>query len=144
MRKRVKTKKPKVVTSIKTKNGYRQITLGRFIMGPSSAEYVLPRRWQEGLDYRRSNLIVCTIAERQQILGKIKSSRNSSLYKGVTRVKAANPWRARIHVEGKTILIGNYSSEAEAAEAYNHAARKYFGEKAYQNRVVEPFQRRKR
>lgn len=77
-----------------------------------------------GLDNRRSNLRICTVA--QNTMNSKKGMRNSSKYKGVTKNK---PWRAYIG----TKTIGHFSSENEAAEAYNNAAKKLYGKFARLN-----------
>ena len=65
-----KTKKPSVVTSIRSGEKVRTMTLGQFLMKPRKGKLVYPRRWQQGLDYRKSNLIVCSMKERQRMLPK--------------------------------------------------------------------------
>ena len=129
------TGRPRVVTSIRKPEGVRSITLGKFLMKPPKGKQVYPRRFNEGLDYRKSNLIVCTLQERQRLLPKKRVSATSD-YRGVSYVKKQKMWRAAIQVKGRTINLGNYKLEAEAALAYNKAAKKYFGSIAYQNSVI--------
>lgn len=124
----------KVVTNIVTAKGNRQVSLGQFLMKPPKGKMVYPRRFMEGLDYRKSNLIVCTMAERQRILPKSRNH-GTSRFKGVSYIISLKKWRASIKVKGKSISLGVYGSEVEAAEAYNRAAREYFGDIAYQNLV---------
>ena len=138
-----KTKKQSVVASIRTPKGVRQFTLGRFIMEPPKGKHVFPRRWQQGLDYRKNNLVVCTMAERQQMLGKQQGRKSSSKFKGVSYIPSKKVWRARIEVDGKSKFIGDFSTESEAARAYNKAARSHFGEFAYQNQIRTRSDRRK-
>ncbi len=128
------TGRPRVVTSIRGPNGVRQITLGKFIMKPPKGKQVYPRRFNEGLDYRRNNLIVCTLQERQQLLPKNRMGA-SSTYRGVSWVRSSKQWRAAIEVDGRSINLGHFKNESHAALAYNRAARKYFGKIAYQNQV---------
>ena len=54
-----KNEKRSVVTSIRTKESVRTMTLGQFILKPRKGMFVYPRRWQEALDYRKQNLIIC-------------------------------------------------------------------------------------
>lgn len=124
----------RVVTSIRSEKGSRTMTLGKFLMDPPPGKQVYPRRFNDGLDYRKDNLIVCTLAERQRLLPK-KRKATSSPYRGVSYSATAKKWRAGIEVEGKSINLGLYDSEDAAAIAYNEAARKYFGPMAYQNPV---------
>jgi hypothetical protein len=128
------TGRPRVVTSIRGPGGVRQITLGKFLMKPPKGKQVYPRRFNEGLDYRRSNLIVCTLKERQQLLPKRRRDA-TSVYRGVSLVRAKRQWRAAIEVNGKSINLGLFKTEAQAADAYNEAAREHFGKNAYQNQI---------
>lgn len=123
-----------VVTTISTPKGYRQITLGAFLMKPPKGKLVYPRRFQNGFDYRKENLIVCSMSERQKILPKSRNT-GTSKYKGVSFYSKNSCWRAGIRVNGKSVHIGFFDSEEEAALAYNKAAKKHFGDLAYQNRI---------
>lgn len=133
----------RVITSIRTKAGARNLTLGAFLMNPPKGKQVYPRRFNEGLDYRKENLIVCTLSERQRLLPK-KRTQSSSEYRGVSYSRADKSWRAGIEVDGKSINLGNFKNKDEAALAYNKAAEKHFGEFAYQNPVGRSKQPRKR
>ena len=124
----------RVVTSIRTPKGVRKLTLGRFLMKPAKNKQVYPRRFNEGLDYRKDNLVVCTLKERQQMLPK-KRPGSTSQYRGVSFSAKDKKWRAGIEVDGRSINLGNFKTEADAARSYNKAARKYFGANAYQNPV---------
>ena len=131
----------RVVTSVRTKQGVRSITLGKFLKNPPKGKQVYPRRFNDGLDYRRSNLIVCTVGERQRLLPKRRTEATSK-FRGVSYQSGSNRWRAGIQVEGRTINLGEFKTEIEAAEAYNRAALNYFGEHAYQNITSKKHQRR--
>lgn len=126
--------RPRVVTSVRTETGVKNITLGAFLKKPPKGKQVYPRRFLDGLDYRKDNLIVCTLKERQRLLPK-KRKDASSVYRGVSYSKSTKNWRAGIEVDGTSINLGNFAKEREAALAYNKAARKYFGSLAYQNEV---------
>ena len=128
------TGRKRVVTSIRGKNGSRHITLGRFLMKPVKNKQVYPRRFNDELDYRKNNLIVCTVQERQQLLPKNRK-RASSVYRGVSYLSSARKWRAGIEVKKQAINLGNFENEIDAALAYNAAAQKYFGPSAYVNPV---------
>lgn len=128
------TGRARVVTSIRGPEGVRTVTLGKFLMNPPSGHQVYPRRFNEGLDYRKFNLVVCTLKDRQRLLPK-KRTATTSKYRGVSRTGARGKWRAGIEVNGKSINLGLFSSEAAAAEAYNKAAREHFGDLAYQNQI---------
>jgi hypothetical protein len=134
--------RPRVVTSVRTESGVKNITLGAFLMKPPKGKQVYARRFNEGLDYRRDNLVVCTLKERQRLLPKARKDA-SSIFRGVSYNKSSDTWRAGIEVDGTSINLGNYSSEKEAALAYNRAARKYFGKIAYQNDLTAKIEKRR-
>jgi hypothetical protein len=87
---------------------------------------------RNGLDCRRSNLRVAdnstNYANVDKMVGKF-----SSKYKGVHWRKDRNRWAAEIRVQYKTIKLGCYETEVEAAVAYDAAAIHYFGEFAKTN-----------
>ncbi len=132
----------KVVTNIIDKQGRnRQISLGQFLMKPPKGKMVYPRRFMEGFDYRKENLVVCTMQERQRILPPSRRF-GSSKFKGVSYINSRRRWRAAIKHKGKSVSLGLFKSEEQAAAAYNHAALQYFGKDAYQNQVKVSFVRR--
>ncbi len=135
------TGRPRVVTSIRTPEGIRNVTLGRFLMNPPKKKQVYPRRFNEGLDYRKDNLVICTVKERQRLLSK-RRVKTSSKYKGVSYSKTDKKWKAGIEVNGKGINLGHFKEEKDAARAYNEAAKKFFGDIAYQNPVDRTGRRR--
>lgn len=132
---RKETGRLKVVTNIKTAKGYRQVSLGQFLMNPPKGMMVYPRRFMDGLDYRKNNLIVCSMKERQRILPKSRQQKGTSRFKGVYYVSSKRKWRAGIKVDGRTVSLGMYATEDDAARAYNKAARHHFGDMAYQNQI---------
>jgi AP2-like factor, euAP2 lineage len=132
----------KVVTNIVDSEGKnRQISLGQFLMSPPPGKMVYPRRFMEGFDYRKENLIVCTMAERQKILPKSRRH-GTSRFKGVSFITSKKQWRAAIKVNKKSITLGHFKTEEDAALAYNKAAREHFGDQAYQNRVEKKLNRK--
>lgn len=135
------TGRPRVVTSIRTSEGIRNVTLGRFLMNPPKKKQVYPRRFNEGLDYRKNNLVICTVKERQRLLSK-RRVKTSSKFKGVSYSKSDKKWKAGIEVNGKGINLGHFKEEKDAARAYNAAAKKFFGDIAYQNPVDRASKRR--
>ena len=85
------------------------------------------------LDNRKMNLQICTHAENIRHMVKHKSS--SSRYKGVHWNNFSQKWRARIVYNYRTIHLGRFLNEIDAAAAYNKAAVKYFGKFALLNEV---------
>ena len=88
------------------------------------------------LDNRKSNLRACT-NKQNSVNSRPYRRKMASQYKGVTYNKNSNKWYARIQNDGKRIFIGQYSTEKEAALAYNRKASEFFGEFAYLNVVEE-------
>lgn len=94
----------------------------------------------DGLNNQKSNLRLSTPSQNQA--HKIKQSRkggSDSRFKGVTKYKKTfrNPWQARIIVDKKVIYLGRFTSELEAAKAYNTAAKIHFGSFAIVNHFDE-------
>lgn len=91
------------------------------------------------LDNRRRNL---RIATRRENSGNRKPTKRLRLsrYKGVTwrkkegRMKCGK-WRATIGVNYKTVSLGNFMNQKDAARAYNRAAIIQFGRFAYLNKL---------
>lgn len=104
-------------------------------MNPPKGKLVYNRRFIDGFDYRKENLIVCTIQERQTMIPKRRKD-TSSTYRGVSYSKTAKLWRAGITVNRSSINLGDFKTESAAARAYNQAAKKYFGANGYQNTIV--------
>lgn len=85
-----------------------------------------------GLDNRKTNLRVCSHAENMR---NRKKNRNSiSKFKGV-KPAGKKDWQAIITINDKEKYLGCFTSEIEAAIAYNQAAIEYFGEFAFLNPV---------
>lgn len=85
-----------------------------------------------GWDNRRGNLRECNA------LGQARNQRPHlnkmySGYKGVTYDPIKKLYRARIMVNGRSIGLGRFKSDEDAAKAYDAAARKYFKEFAVVN-----------
>jgi hypothetical protein len=57
-------------------------------------------------------------------------------YRGVSYHKREGKWRAVIIVDYKYITLGEFTSEHDAARAYNEAARQHFGDYARLNDVT--------
>ena len=114
--------------------GGKKVSLHTFLMNNSflttlSEGQVVDHINGNGLDNRRRNLRACTKEENRRNAEKRKDG--ESIFKGVGRSREG--WRAYIKADGKFQDIGHYSTEEEAAAAYDVAASKHFGEFARLN-----------
>jgi hypothetical protein len=64
-----------------------------------------------------------------------KPINNTSGYKGVSYIARLNKYRATIMVNRKSLHLGCFTLAEHAAEAYNIAAKKYFGDFALPNKL---------
>jgi hypothetical protein len=88
------------------------------------------------LDCRRANLVVRTPKQRARNARKMKTHNGqpcTSGFKGVHWEARTKRWRASIKFEGRTIRLGRFGDELAAAQAYDEAAREWFGEYAWLN-----------
>lgn len=90
------------------------------------------------LDNRKCNLRICTQQQNQFNKQKGHPGQTSS-FKGVsaarTTVSGQKKFTAHINFNWKTMHLGTFNNEIEAAKAYNNAANKYFGEFALLNQI---------
>jgi hypothetical protein len=129
---RGKEKKPLVVTSLRMGQSSRTMSLGQYLLRPKKGKMAYPRQWSEGLDYRKENIVICSMKERQRMLPK-RADKTSSQYRGVSYIRSKKIWRARIEKNNKAYFLGDFENEIIAARAYNKAAKDLFGDLAYQN-----------
>jgi hypothetical protein len=85
-----------------------------------------------GLDNRKANLRLATLKQNSRHVIRTMNP-GSSKYKGVSWYTRDKVWAVKIMVDGKTIRIGYFRNEIEAAKAYDKAAKKYHGEFAALN-----------
>jgi hypothetical protein len=114
----------------KTNKGRGLIKMHREIMQTPN-ELEVDHIDHNGLNNQRYNLRNCTKKEN----GKNLSAWGSSIYLGVSfdRRKKVKQVRAQICVERKSISLGYYLTEEDAARAYDKGAKLYFGEFANLN-----------
>jgi len=87
---------------------------------------------RNGLNNQRDNLRFCTPSQNN--MNRISQvNKRIGIYKGVYRY--GNLWNARVQLNYESISAGNYETQEEAGIAYNHLARKHFGEFALYNDI---------
>lgn len=104
----------------------KNLYMHRVIMGINDRNIHVDHRNRNGLDNRRDNLRIATPSQNHANL-KIPVT-NTSGYKGVILSKRKGYFESRIKVNQKCIYLGSFSSAEEAAEAYEQASKKYFGQ----------------
>ena len=93
-------------------------------------------RNHNSLDNQEHNLRLCTHAQNQH--NSTKHKKTSSIYKGVSFVKARKKWQAYIYLRNNSnrsvrIHLGYFFIEEEAARVYDAFARLHFKEFAALN-----------
>jgi hypothetical protein len=113
----------------------RTVRLHNFIMQPPDG-YEVDHRDRNKLDNRRSNLRICT--EGQNLANrapyKLRGKERQSRFKGVKVRKGRKGIRYDARINDRS--LGAFATEEAAAEAYNAAATRLYGEFAYLNDVA--------
>jgi len=104
----------------------------RLIAGQRTSKQI-DHKDKNGLNNRRSNLRKATPSQNQA--NRERKTGTTKNYKGVynTNRRLTKPWVAYLAINYKLKNLGYYSTEREAAIAYNNAAKKYFGDFARLN-----------
>jgi len=110
----------------------KHITMQDDLLGKPPKGMEIDHKDGNGLNNKRDNIRVCT--HHQNLMNKAGHGETSK-FKGVTRRKGMNKYRASIGFFGKVIHLGYFKKEEDAAIAYNNAALKYFGDFAKLNEV---------
>ncbi|MEM7806806.1 MAG: AP2 domain-containing protein [Planctomycetota bacterium] len=114
----------------------RHVPLHRILLGLETNDQVVHVIDGDGLNLRRSNLAVRTRAEviRMKPARKARfEGRISSRYKGVGWDDNRKMWNGQFTVGRTHIGLGRFTSEREAALAYDAAAFAAFGDKTFLN-----------
>lgn len=86
-----------------------------------------------GLNNQRQNIRPASQLENGRNRGTALWPGKSSRFKGVSLFKRTRRWMAHIRINGKLCHLGTFSTEEEAAKAYDRSARLHFGEFARTN-----------
>ncbi len=85
----------------------------------------------DGLNNSRCNLRLVT--HQQNNFNRKSNECSSSQYKGICWINLRQKWKAQIKIDGENKHLGYFANGKDAAQAYNKAALKLFGEFAYLN-----------
>lgn len=110
--------------------GGELLLMHRIIMGNKNKDKVIDHINGKTLDNRKKNLRVCE--QCQNSYNSTKYKNNTSGFKGVSKDKKRNKWVAQTRKE-KQKITSFWNTKEEAAEAYDIAALKLFGEFARLN-----------
>ena len=111
--------------------GGRRVYLHRVLLGVgqfSVQDVMVDHVNDDGLDNRRSNLRTCSNSQNQAKRRLAVTVETYSTYRGVTWHKQRGRWQAGIKVNQKSLHLGLFDSETEAALAYDRAAIEHFGQ----------------
>lgn len=109
-----------------------KIYLHTFLV-PTPKGFYIDHINRDPLDNRRSNLRI--VSPIQNSGNRAFNKNNTSGYKGVGWHKQMGKWRAYIEIAGKHKALGLFNNKDEAAKAYNLAAKQYFGDCAWINKI---------
>jgi len=119
--------------NIRNADGTRSaIKMHRQIMGVTDPKKLVDHINHEGLDCRKANLRLCSHSQNNKNMLK---TRGKSKYKGVCWHVNQKKFNVKINADGKVYHLGCFSSEIEAAHAYNKGALHYHGEFASLNEI---------
>ena len=116
-------------------NKNAKIYIHRLILGVTDPSIFVDHIDGNGLNNQKLNLRICSQSENMRNMKKPIS--NKSGFKGVFYRKDRNTYAAAIVVKGKKHHLGHFKNKLDAANAYNQAAIKYFGEFAKLNVIKE-------
>jgi hypothetical protein len=97
---------------------------------PSSV--LIDHKDRDGLNNQKNNLRASTNSQNQANSAKF-SKKCSSRFRGVSWDKSRGTWMVQFQAEGKTIHLGRFSDEIEAARVSDTARLKYHGPFAFRN-----------
>jgi len=112
----------------------KSVLMHREILGLTRTVQHTDHRDGNGLNNRRYNLREATNQQNQ--FNQRRAIRGTSKFKGVCWRKLNRKWRAQIKDSPRHITLGYFSDEKEAAQVYDQAALKLFGEFTATNKLL--------
>jgi hypothetical protein len=103
------------------------LNIGR---GEGKGSAAVDHRDHNGLNNQKSNLRRCSNLQNHH---NLISRRGKSQYKGVYFEDRTGRWFSQIRVNHKSVALGTFESEFDAAVAYDAAAKREFGEFCHTN-----------
>ena len=122
---------PYAVTNIGGRKNRQVLLMHKLLTGYPMTDHID----HDGLNNQRSNLRPATPLLNQR--NKRGNLVGTSQFKGVCWASGEGKWLAQICIHGRRRFLGLFSSEEDAARAYDSAAREAFGEYACLNFPVE-------
>lgn len=112
--------------------GSGRILMHRLIMDAPAGMEVDHINWN-GLDNRRMNLRIATNGQNRVNQPKRMAENPTSRFKGVSWDYRRQLWVARASFQGKSLYLGGFEVEEDAARAYDEKAYALWGDFAYLN-----------
>jgi len=109
----------------------RVIRMHRLILDAEGTNLEVDHKDNDGLNNQRNNIRLAT--RGQNNANRVKGAGFSSEFKGVYWDDSKHKWAAQICVDYQKKTLGRFSSEVEAAKAYDEAALEAWGEFAKVN-----------
>lgn len=102
---------------------WRMVFMHRLLLLPEPDQHI-DHVNGNGLDNRRANLRLCTRAQNN---ANARSRGQTSRYKGVCWDQQRSSWSSKTCTNGRTVNLGRFLDEIDAARAYDAAAASIFG-----------------
>jgi hypothetical protein len=101
----------------------KKIQIHRYIL-KYNGKLIVDHR--DGITYNNKKSNLRLVTQRENTQNKSSAKGSSSKFIGVS--KKRNKWRCAIQVNGKSIHLGTFTNEEDAAKTRDIATKKYFGD----------------